>query len=155
MQREQELADLTIRLLRHGHSERYALPDNCQRILELAIDAVLEAPVDARHELEGLMRLGVSLAPESPSASVEIVRAIAAHARARIVLGIHASSPSLELAKRRARMSGGADKLAAPVFGERAPEGSLKVKSLLKPGEAVIRKRQPPRPRRTKPVRQQ
>jgi hypothetical protein len=139
MEREQELADFAILMLRHGSRERYALVDGFPRIIGLAIDAVLEAPVDARSELEGLMRVGVSLQQESPTSSGEIIRAIAAHARARLVLGIDSGSQSLEIAKRRALMSGGRDKLAAPIFGECAPEGSLKVKSLLKPGEEPLR----------------
>ena len=81
----------------------------------------------------------------SLSAGCEIIRALAGDRRALTALGISAPHQAREIQK-RAKLTGTGEKRSAPVFGEQAPAGSLKLSSFLEPGAETSR----PTPRNRK-----
>jgi hypothetical protein len=136
--RNLHLVHFALALLSPGKKgqERFVFEPNCQAGLKIALDDLFASPLDAKQELEALMRLGWSLSFEmsSPAAADAIIQAVSAHERALGVLAIGTGDKSKRSAKAFARFTDLPSAASAPVFGSAAPSGSVKVSSFLDAG---------------------
>lgn len=147
-QREKQspvLADFALRMVERK-GQRYSLVTKAEEGLRLALDGMFEnKALDPKAEIEALLRLGWLFEAKYGAVEVAdgIIEILSKDDRALSLLGINSGRKTRELRKRFAMFVGRDDKVAAPVYGQSAPKGSLKVSSFLEPGQEMRRGKKP------------
>src|SRR5688572_4111605 len=144
-QKEYALADTVLRIM-IKKNEKLKLHPRASEGFKLAMDALFAHPtLDPKEEIEALVRLGWLFERDQVfDLADEIIDLMAKDERALSVLGISAGGKTREAKNQFAKLvSGSTQKLAAPVFGKEAPQGSMKVSSFLEPGREMGRNMKP------------
>jgi hypothetical protein len=143
-QQNNALSDFVLRMVSKTE-DGYALHPNASGAFTVALDALFESgKLDPKAEVEMLLRLGWLFESKHAFGVADgIVRLLAQDDRTLSILGISSGAKTRELKKRFAQFEGDGAKVVAPVFGEGAPEGSLKVSSFLEPGREMGRGKKP------------
>ncbi len=143
------LADFVLRMV-IKEEERFTLHPQAQEGFKAALDTLFANPkLDAKMEIEALVRLGWMFERDQVFELADgILGLLSKDDRVLSTLGITASGKTREVKRQFAKLAGAEEKLAAPVFGTEAPEGSLKVASFLEPGREMGRapRRSTPKP---------
>ena len=137
------LADAVLRMV-IKEDDRFFLHPKAHEGFKTALDQLFANPkLDPKNEIEALVRLGWMFERDQIFELADgILDLLAKDERALTTLGI--AGGKLRRAKKDfAKLAGAEEKLAAPVFGEEAPQGSLKVSSFLEPGREMGRAAKP------------
>lgn len=146
-----ELVQFTLRLVRKT-DEGYVFAPIARRAMRSALNDLFRAPVDARRELVGLLRLATVFEQKhaSPGIARGLIRWLAQDPRAVRALGIRSARDVAQVRRRLARLGGASAPLAAPRHDGARPVGTVKLHSFLNPGQQ--RPRAPMRPRVARPA---
>ena len=147
-QKRYAVADVVLRMVKKER-DRLKLHPRAAEGFKMAIDALFRDPaLDRKKELEAVVRLAwLFKRDEQIELAESIAELIAQEPRALSVLGISAGRTTREAKTRFAKLVAGApQRMAAPVFGSKAPQGSMKVSSFIDPSVEMRRRAGPRRP---------
>jgi hypothetical protein len=139
------LATVALRIL-VKKDRHYSFPSTADAVFKEALDLLFAHPdLDPKEELEALLRLGWLLETkyESFEVSDQIVASLSRDMRALSALGIDNATKLRELRNQFNQFASVEKRLSAPVFGDEAPKGSLKLSSFLQPGREIGPRRTP------------
>ena len=142
MKEQFPLAEFVIRELVYKDGDDYVLHPRAQEGFKLALDDVFGSDLDPRAQIEAVARLGSLFEStyHAFTAADGIARLLAGDDRALALLALPAGKRARSMRNQFKRLSGDNAGEEAPLYGEAAPEGSLKLKTFLQPGREIRRR---------------
>src|SRR5688572_1511022 len=146
------LADFVLRMVIKD-DDRFFLHPRAQEGFKAALDALFDNPkLDPKVEIEALVRLGWMFEKDQVFELADgILDLLAKDDRALSTLGINPGGKTRRAKQQFAKLAGQDGKVAAPVYGQQAPQGSMKVSSFLEPGREIGRGAKPTNRPKTDP----
>ena len=141
------IVDLAIDLLRVDPSgdQRFVWAPEAAEALSKMLDVLLGFPREARSGIDDLLRLVCALELElaSPRTAAQLRSILSAEPR--VIALCDLENRSRELKAAQTRWSGASETKQAPLYGRRAPAGTITAASLLDPGTGAARRISPRR----------